>query len=158
MSEWRTICCPVDLTEESHAALAFAAGLAREAGGARLVVVHVLAAPGLAGRDTIFAPPPHAPREEPEGSDRRLEAWAAEAERTSGHPVTSIRVEGHVVSELLRIADEQGADLIVLGKHARTGVLRWLHRSVAETVARRAAIPVLLVPPTPRRADAGARG
>ena len=156
MSEWRTICCPVDLTDESHAALLLAAELARGA-GARLVVVHVLAAAGLAGRDTIFAPPPHAAPPEPEGSDRRLEAWAAEAERTSGRPVTSLRAAGRAVAEILRLADEQGCDLIVLGKHARAAVPRWFRRSVAEMVARRATVPVLLVPPR-SAGGVGARG
>jgi nucleotide-binding universal stress UspA family protein len=38
------------------------------------------------------------------------------------------------------------ADLVVLGTQGRRGVERWLLGSVAEGVARRAAMPVLLVP------------
>jgi nucleotide-binding universal stress UspA family protein len=43
------------------------------------------------------------------------------------------------------------ADLIVLATHQRDGVARWLHRAVAEPIARRAGVMTLFVPP-------GARG
>lgn len=43
-------------------------------------------------------------------------------------------------------AERWGADLLVLGTHGRRGVSRFLLGSVAESVARRATMPVLLVP------------
>ncbi len=146
MSEWTAICCPVDLSEESHRALRAAAELARRA-GARVVMVHVLTHAGLSGAEPIFAPPPRPVHPEPPGSDRRLEEWAAEAERASGRPVNAIRSEGEPVAEILRLTEEQGCDLIVLGKHARAAVPRLFRRSVAEQIARRAEVPVLLIPP-----------
>jgi nucleotide-binding universal stress UspA family protein len=110
-------------------------------------MVHVLARAALSGPEPIFAPPPHRVRPEPPGSDRRLGEWAAEAEQTSGRPVTSISSAGDAVAEILRLTEEQGCDLIVLGKHKRAAVPRLLgRRSVAERVARRAGVPVLLVP------------
>lgn len=153
MTEWRNICCPIDLTEESHDALREAAELARRS-GSRLVVVHVLKPSGLSGAEPIFAPPPHRRHETP-GADRRLEAWAAEAERVSGRPVSSIRVEGRGAAEILRFAEEQGCDLIVLGKHERTPARRLFRQSIGEAVARHASVPVILVPASRTRATAG---
>lgn len=46
---------------------------------------------------------------------------------------------------ILDEAAEAGADLIVMGTHGRRGFQRFLLGSVAETVARLAAVPVLLV-------------
>jgi nucleotide-binding universal stress UspA family protein len=152
MTEWRTICCPVDLTEESHAALREAAELARRA-GARLVIIHVVGGAGLSGAEPIFAPPPHGTRSESEGSET-LRQWAAEAEQAAGRPIVSIRVQGDAVTEILRLTEEQGCDLIVLGKHPRAALPRLFRRSVAEMVVRRAAVPVLVVPPPPLTSSA----
>jgi nucleotide-binding universal stress UspA family protein len=44
---------------------------------------------------------------------------------------------------MVRLAEEEGVDMIVLGTHGRTGVLRLLMGSVAEAVVRRAKCPVL---------------
>ena len=48
-----------------------------------------------------------------------------------------------------RIADEQGADLIVISSHGRTGLGRIIFGSTAEAVVRHARCPVLVVKPPP---------
>ena len=55
---------------------------------------------------------------------------------------TEVR-QGAVVDELLRVAEP--GDLYVLATHGRSGVTRWLLGSVAEALARRSLVPVLLV-------------
>jgi nucleotide-binding universal stress UspA family protein len=45
----------------------------------------------------------------------------------------------------VRIAEERGADLIVMGTHGRTGLQHVLLGSVAEKVVRLAPCPVLTV-------------
>ena len=52
----------------------------------------------------------------------------------------------HVATAIVEAAADWPADLIVLGTHGRRGMERWLLGSVAEGVARRASLPVLLVP------------
>lgn len=52
----------------------------------------------------------------------------------------------HVAAAIAEEAASWPADLLVLGTHGRRGVERWLLGSVAEGVARRAGVPVLLVP------------
>ncbi len=51
--------------------------------------------------------------------------------------------DGPAADETLRVAEDVGADLIVLGTHGRTGLRRLLTGSVAEAVLRRAPCPVL---------------
>ncbi|GBD31051.1 hypothetical protein HRbin32_02168 [bacterium HR32] len=53
---------------------------------------------------------------------------------------------------ILDAAERYRADLIVMGTHGRTGLPRVLLGSVAETVLRRASVPVLVVPARTARA------
>ncbi|QRV17757.1 universal stress protein (plasmid) [Haloterrigena salifodinae] len=46
---------------------------------------------------------------------------------------------------ILEYADENDVDHIVMGSHGRSGVARFLLGSVAETVTRRATVPVTIV-------------
>jgi nucleotide-binding universal stress UspA family protein len=52
----------------------------------------------------------------------------------------------HVAAAIAEAAASWPADLLVLGTHGRRGFERWLLGSVAEGVARRSSVPVLLVP------------
>jgi nucleotide-binding universal stress UspA family protein len=56
-----------------------------------------------------------------------------------------VLVEGEVVRELDRVAEERRASLIAIGTHGLTGVRRALLGSVAEKVARYCHLPVLTV-------------
>src|SRR5262249_46020798 len=51
--------------------------------------------------------------------------------------------EGEIPAEILRMAAEVGADLIVMGTHGRTGLRRLLAGSIATAVLREAHCPVL---------------
>jgi len=52
---------------------------------------------------------------------------------------------GDARDTILRIADELGAEMIVMGTHGRRGVPRLVLGSVAEEVVRRATCPVVTV-------------
>ncbi len=56
---------------------------------------------------------------------------------------------GAPAETIVRIAQEQAADLIVMGTHGRTGIKHALLGSVAEKVVRLAPCPVLTVRDTP---------
>jgi nucleotide-binding universal stress UspA family protein len=55
--------------------------------------------------------------------------------------------QGDAVRELIRVAGEERADLIVMATHGRGGVSRLLMGSVAEGVMRKAPCPVLTMRP-----------
>ena len=81
--------------------------------------------------------------------DRVLQKAAAEA-RKAGIEAETMRLEvqtlqDHVADALVRQAEAWRADLIVIGTHGRHGLSRLFIGSVAESVARSAPVPVLLV-------------
>jgi nucleotide-binding universal stress UspA family protein len=51
---------------------------------------------------------------------------------------------GDPAAEVVRIATEEAAEMIILGTHGRTGMLRLLMGSVAEAIVRQAPCPVLV--------------
>jgi nucleotide-binding universal stress UspA family protein len=65
----------------------------------------------------------------------------------SGGRVLEVRAElaeGHPAEEILRYADENDIDLILIASHGRSGVRRWAMGSVADKVLRSSKIPVWL--------------
>jgi nucleotide-binding universal stress UspA family protein len=78
-----------------------------------------------------------------------LVLWEA-AERAGAYGVkaTTALVEAgerRVAAAIVDEAESAGADLIAMGTHGRRGVEKLLLGSVAEGVARRASVPVLLI-------------
>jgi nucleotide-binding universal stress UspA family protein len=59
---------------------------------------------------------------------------------------------GTIIDGILAAAQETGADLIVLYRHASGGLGRKLLGSVSDQVIRRAAVPVLLIGETAQTA------
>jgi nucleotide-binding universal stress UspA family protein len=53
---------------------------------------------------------------------------------------------GAVAEQILCVARERAADLIVMTTAGRTGIARWVRGSIADQVARAADQPVLLLP------------
>jgi nucleotide-binding universal stress UspA family protein len=69
--------------------------------------------------------------------------------------VDGVIVCGDPASQILVVAKECGADLIVLGTHGRRGVSRLLLGSVAEKVVRTSPLPVLTVSSRPETSAKG---
>jgi nucleotide-binding universal stress UspA family protein len=87
-----------------------------------------------------------------EAEQTRLRAYLAEraAELAAeGIPTTTQVRRGEPATEILRCAEEQGADGIWMSTHGRTGLDQLLHGSVAGEVLRGARVPVTLVRPAP---------
>lgn len=55
-------------------------------------------------------------------------------------------VTGYPAEEILRYAEENSVDLIMLASHGRSGIRRWILGSVTEKVLRASKVPVWLVP------------
>jgi nucleotide-binding universal stress UspA family protein len=127
----KNILVPLDATQAGEAALPYAEALARRI-DATLRLIHVV-------------------------RDRRQIGHRVDyMTSTAAHPFSrGLRTESDVqcadspAVSILADAAVHGAELIVMATHARIGLDRWLHGSVAETVVSRASVPVLLV-----RADA----
>ena len=66
------------------------------------------------------------------------------AEGPEVHSIAARSREGQVASAILRFAEDNSVDLIVMATHGASGVDRWLMGSVAEKVLRGADVPVYL--------------
>jgi len=148
-AEWKRICCPIDFSDASRAAMEVAADLARRF-GAELVLFHAYPVPGYTFPDGSVVASPKMLQELADGAERHLEAWRRDAEVAGASRVEAAKVAGEPAAEIVSFAREQGVDLLVLGTHGRTGLEHALMGSIAERVVRRARCPVLTVRPPAR--------
>jgi nucleotide-binding universal stress UspA family protein len=149
MLPFKKILCPTDFSEPAFVALKRAEELARHF-AAELIVAHVI--PTLPGPHSFPDP------QEPLNFEVPLfqQELAIKAEQMLKDLVSHHKVEsrdlvttGEAAPEILRIAQEEHVDLIVIASHGLTGWRRLVHGSVAEKVVRQATCPVLsiAVPP-----------
>ena len=138
------VLCPVDFSVSSARALQNAAALARRF-EARLVVLHVV--PQTAPYDpeaATFAQPIVANPVLCQLVRQDLARFVAES-TSPGTPVELVVREGEPWREILSVARELAADLIVMGTHGRGGFKYLLMGSVAQEVLSRASCPVVTV-------------
>jgi len=156
----RRILVPTDFSASSRAALEYAIALAH-AFDAEVSVLHVVEVE-REERD-------REPEPKPLLASARTDAWrhaqrdvqaAAERLRSKGLATRERLVEGEPLSQIVKAACEEKADLIVMGAHGREGSSRtWLGCTI-ERVMRRAPCPVVAVredqrPAHPAGADEG---
>ena len=67
---------------------------------------------------------------------------ATERAGETGVDIETHRETGKPARTIVKYADEEGFDHIVIGSHGREGISRVLLGSVAETVVRRSSVPV----------------
>lgn len=72
--------------------------------------------------------------------------YVAERARAIGLEVERILAQGHPADKIIKYADENSIDLIVVGTFGKGGFNRILLGSVASKVIRNAKIPVIVVP------------
>lgn len=144
MIEIKRILCAVDLSEPSKAALQHAEEAAK-AFGAELVVVHVIESqiyPMAYGAPAVA----YANFEE-EARKAALDALDPLVEEIDGRGVSaSCLVEtGMAWVRVCELAEELGADLVVVATHGWTGLKHALIGSTAERIVRKCRCPVLSV-------------
>jgi nucleotide-binding universal stress UspA family protein len=136
---FRHVLLATDFAPCSEAALAHAVDLARRYAAA-LTAVHAFELPY--GYAELFVG--ELMTELQRSADAKM-ARLVESVRQELPRATGIVRCGAPWEQILDVARERGADLIVLGSHGRTGLPRVLRGSVAEKVARLAPVSVLTV-------------
>ena len=141
----RTILVPVDFSDCSLAGLAYAVRFAKEL-GARIIVLHVTdLGPVMM---TTGSGEYHLPTYM-EAARRRCDDQMQDFLKRvdfDGVPVDASAVAGYCPGAIYEAAGREGADLIIISTHGRTGLRRALIGSVAEGTVRNAVCPVLVVP------------
>jgi nucleotide-binding universal stress UspA family protein len=141
---FKRILCPVDFSPSALQALGFALDLARQADG-RVTLVHVLE--WLAEeepRASAHFNVPEYRRYVAADAQERLRTLVADESRTWVE-IDDMVVYGRAHREILRAAETQPADLIVMGAQGRGGVGLALFGSTTQQVVRGAMCPVLTV-------------
>ena len=138
------ILVPVDLMEGSQAIVDYAARLAQPF-NASLEVLHAWEPPQYVAPDLLVA----APGWNPQSVEKTaLDAARKALESFMGTlrfsvPLTHRLEPGEPASSIVRLAEEGGFNLVVMGTHGRRGLPRLLLGSVAQKVIARAHCPVL---------------
>jgi nucleotide-binding universal stress UspA family protein len=147
----RAIVCGVDGSRASRDALHVARDLARRL-GARLVVAHVVHAPVSApifvsaGRTALAS----SPAAEIEAGERLLDRLLEDDDLDEvGRRV----VYGFPAARLADVADDEGAELVVVGSRGRGAFRTAFLGSVSSELVGVARCPVLVVPPRAGRDD-----
>ena len=135
----------VDASEVAHEVLRTGANFARHVRGGELHLVHVvedLPPP------VVLVPPPAGlgitSTEIVAAAREHIEELAAEARAQFPGRLATHIAAGSAWKQILQVAIDVQADLIVVGTHGRAGVKRLLLGSVAENIVRKASCPVLV--------------
>lgn len=138
----RKLLCPTDFSEPSREALKVAIEFSSHF-GAQLSLVNVV--PLL----PVLPPDPNYAFKVPEyeqmlhsDAEERLNELIEES-TTRGTNICTIVGHGDAASEIVRIAEKENVDMIVIATHGMTGWRRVVFGSVAERVVRLAKCPVL---------------
>ena len=139
----RSILVPVDFSDCSLAGLKYAVVLARQI-AARVIVLHVIDLGPVMMSLGDYGSIAHL-----NAAQRRTHDSMRNFLRRvnfNGVPVISVAVAGYCPNAIYETAEKEGADLIVMSTHGRTGLRHVVMGSVAEGTIRHARLPVVVVP------------
>ena len=145
MAKLQKIVCALDLSEHSRQVAEYATMLAKMSGAS---IVAVYAAPTLTQYTGFHVPPNTIDSfvgEIVSGAEKAMADFVAEH-----FPDVQVKAEvvvGYAAEEILSLAENEDADLIVMGTHGRKGIDRILFGSVAEKVVKNPSRPVLTIRP-----------
>ena len=144
MVELKRILCPVDFSPSSLQAIGFALDLARQADG-RVTLLSALE--WLAEEEPRSLAHFNVPEFRglmARNTEDQLRALVA-SESQTWSTIDTLVVFGRAHRQILRVAQEQAADLIVMGAQGRGGLSLALFGSTTQQVVRGATCPVLTV-------------
>lgn len=148
------ILCPTDFSDGSLQALSAATDIATKL-GAELFVIHVLPILSALPTDPNFVLEVHQRQDLLyEDLEKRLYAMTRES-KEKGMQGRVFVEHGDAAGEIVRVAEEQRIDLIVIATFGKTGWRRLAFGSVTEKVVRLAPCPVLVVRGIEGRIQAG---
>lgn len=144
MKDFKNILYATDFSESSDYAFQYAFSLASRY-DARLVLVHVINEPvDLRGFYVPHISFEKLEEEIQQGAQKMMEKFCRTHLDDFKNYETFI-LPGIPYDEIIKKADEQQSDLIVMGTHGRTGLDHVLFGSTAEKVVRKSNVPVMTI-------------
>ena len=140
----KLILSPIDFSDPSQAALDVAADFAARF-GAELLLVHVVPAiPDLPENVSLLKEGEY-DQSLVDAAAKRLSDLAATVAHKNVKARTEVGTANDVGMELVRSADHNHADMIIIATHGMTGWHKIAFGSVAEKVVKQASCPVLVL-------------
>jgi len=140
----KLILSPIDFSDSSHGALDVAADFATRF-GAELLLVHVMPAiEDLPKGVSVFKEGEY-DQSLDDAAAKRLADLAATLAPKNVKARTEMGTANDVGMELVRIAEHEHADMIIIATHGMTGWHKIAFGSVAEKVVKQASCPVLVL-------------
>jgi len=140
----KRILVPTDFSESARHALLYGTSFAREYEG-ELLLLHVVENLTVGYASDLFPVPMAEVFDEISGYAKAELAKLGAEVKEKGIAVRELVVQGKPSAEIVRVAREETADMIVLGTHGKGMLDKALFGSTAERVIRRAPCPVLTV-------------
>ena len=145
MAEVKKILCAVDFSDMSSKVADYAQTIAKSM-NSTVKVVYV--APSLSQYVGFHVPPTSIENfvgEIVSGAEKTMDIFIQE--NFSESEATGQVLTGYAAEEILKYADQENMDMIIMGTHGRKGIDRVLFGSVAEKIVKSAPIPVLTIRP-----------
>ena len=142
MIQIKRILVPTDFSESAKHALTYGVSFAREY-KAELILVHVVETLTVGYASDLFPVPMAEVFDEISGYAKTEIGKLAAEIRQKEVSVREMVLQGKPSAEIVRIAKEEGVDIIVLGTHGKGMLDQALFGSTAERVIRKAPCPVL---------------
>ncbi|MGD2188182.1 MAG: universal stress protein [Desulfobacterales bacterium] len=140
----KKIVCPTDFSDPSYEGLSVAQEFAAHF-SAELILVHIIfpgpIVPGVAEPGFHI---PSSLKAMQETAERTLED-ISRRKMPDDVPVRTLVINGKPAYEIVNLADEENADIIVIATHGESGWQKFLFGSVTEKVIRMASCPVLTI-------------
>ena len=144
MAEIKKILFPVDFTASSDKVLPYVKLMADKL-GAKVSLVHVVrGAEEFAGFEMGAAWYSSFEKELIDGAEKAMTRFV---EENGLKDVETAVLVGDAGEELVKYADDNGIDMIIMGTHGRKGLEKIMFGSVAAEVVKKAKCPVLTVNP-----------
>ncbi len=89
-------------------------------------------------------------RQETEHQQTQCRLYLSDMEKklsTAGFKVTSASGLGNPVEEILKYAEQNRVDLIVIASHGHSGITRWAFGNTVQRVIQASTVPVLVIKP-----------
>ncbi len=149
MMEIKKILFPCDLTESSSKMLPYVLSLS-EKYNSMIYLFHVIQELDTWGSDYIDDVPyvvlNKFQQEASEGAEKAMDRVCNE--QLQGCPNFQRKIiSGDPATEILKMIESEGIDLVVMGTHGRKGLKHTIFGSVAENVVKKSPVPVLTVNP-----------
>ncbi len=144
---YRHIMVPLDGSELAECVLPHVAVLTKTCEGGKVSFVRVVVPLPLYETGRYRIPADERQRWEDDGMKEARKYLDQIVKQTKYDNVTtqSVVLYGKVDDELIKFANENEVDLIVIASHGRSGPSRWIWGSVADRILRSACVPVMIV-------------